>query len=126
MKKIIAIIMIALGSIAQAGTSHLSYQVHSRHNHFHHVHRVPGPVIVSPHRFHYGHRHHWVVPAVIGGAVVYSIANNNIAPQVIPLVVDQSDTIVINGVLYKKTVMIVNGIEQQVFVKVETNEIITN
>lgn len=122
MKKIIGIIMIALSGPAWAGIPHSQIHVHHGHNHFHRAHRIHNPIVVHPHHFRY--RYNWVVPAVIGGAVVYSITNTN--THVVPMTLDQSDQIVINGILYKKTVMIVNGVEQIVFVKVDTNEIVNN
>jgi len=77
------------------------------------------------HRWHHGHHHHrhwhpnygWVVPAVIGGAVVYAATRP--APVVVqqPTVVLQPNQVIIDGVVYTKQVMIINGVETEVLVK---------
>lgn len=77
------------------------------------------------HRWHHGHHHNrhwhpnygWVVPAVIGGAVVYAATRP--APVVVqqPTVVLQPNQVIIDGVVYTKQVMIINGVETEVLVK---------
>ena len=74
------------------------------------------------------HRHHlnyhkqwhpnygWVLPAVIGGTVVYAATRP--APIVVqtPVYV-QPNQVVIDGVVYTKQVMVINGLEQEVLVR---------
>jgi hypothetical protein len=71
---------------------------------------------------HFDHHQHrgnwgWVAPAVIGGAVVYGITHS--APVVVqqPVYIQQSPTVVIDGVVYVKQVMVVNGVAQEVLVR---------
>lgn len=77
------------------------------------------------HRGHHGHLHHrhwhhahgWVVPAVVGGTMVYLATRP--APVVVqqPSVVLQPNQVVIDGVIYNKQIMIINGTETEVLVK---------
>ena len=74
---------------------------------------------------HYGHRHHhhggswgWVAPALIGGAAVYAITRPPVVVQQPPVVVQQSPEIVyIDGVAYRKQLMLVNGSYQEVLIR---------
>jgi hypothetical protein len=60
---------------------------------------------------------------VIGGAVVYGLTRP--APVVIqqpvyiqqPVVVDQPQVVIIDGVVYNKQTMIVNGVSQEVLIR---------
>lgn len=99
MKAILALVLVCLSGTAMAQ--------HHGHRHFgHHHHRHWHP--------HYG----WVVPALVGGAVVYA-ASSRPAPVVVqqPTVVLQPNQVVIDGVVYTKQVMIINGVETEVLVK---------
>ncbi len=77
------------------------------------------------HRWHHGHHHHrhwhpnygWVVPAVIGGAVVYAATRPSPVVVQQPTVVLQPNQVIIDGVVYTKQVMIINGVETEVLVK---------
>ena len=97
MKKLIAILAL-LPSLSFANGHH-------GHRHLHHRHWHSPPV------------HHWVVPAIIGGAVVYAATRPD--PVVIqqPSVVLQSNQVVIDGVIYTKQIMIINGLQTEVLVK---------
>jgi hypothetical protein len=75
---------------------------------------------------HFDHHQHrgnwgWVAPAVIGGAVVYGLTHS--APVVVqqqPVYIQQPVapvTVVIDGVVYVKQVMVVNGVAQEVLVR---------
>ena len=74
---------------------------------------------------HHGHRHHhghnnwgWVAPALIGGAAVYAITRPPVVVQQPPVVVQQSTEIVyIDGVAYRKQLMLVNGSYQEVLIR---------
>jgi hypothetical protein len=89
--------------------------------------------LAGPHG-HHGHRHyhqrhwhnpaphHWIVPALIGGAVVYAATRPD------PVIVQQSapapivvnpQYVIIDGITYKKEVMVVNGIAQEVLIRVQ-------
>jgi hypothetical protein len=76
-----------------------------RHHHFHNHHR------------HWNHPHNWVVPAIIGGAVVYAATRPETVIIQNPPVVNQPQTVVIDGVVYTKQVMIINGVQTEVLVK---------
>jgi hypothetical protein len=103
MKNIIAATFIGLLSAPVAA------QHHHGMRHFDH----------QPYRGGWG----WVAPAVIGGAVVYSLTRP--APVVVqqpvyiqqPVVVDQPQVVIIDGVAYTKQTMIVNGVAQEVLVR---------
>jgi hypothetical protein len=70
---------------------------------------------------HRGSNWGWVAPAVIGGAVVYGLTHS--APVVVqqqPVYIQQPVapvTVVIDGVVYVKQVMVVNGVAQEVLVR---------
>jgi hypothetical protein len=67
----------------------------------------------------------WVGPAIIGGIVGYELARP--APPVIvqqppviiqqPPIVTDSNVVIINGIVYHKQQMIINGVTQEVLVK---------
>ena len=75
------------------------------------------------------HRHHqgyysswgWVGPTVIGGVIGYEIAKNQqpiVVQQVPPsVIVNTYEVVYINGIAYKKQNMFVNGIWQEVLIK---------
>ena len=81
----------------------------------------------SPHHHghrHYGHRHwhsppvhHWVVPALIGGAVVYAATRPEPVIVQQPAVVLQPNQVLIDGVVYTKQIMIINGVQQEVLMR---------
>ena len=80
--------------------------------------------IASPtHGHHHRHWHgpsihHWIAPALIGGAVVYAATRPDpIIVQQQPPVVLQPNQVIIDGVVYTRARMIVNGIEQEVLVR---------
>ena len=76
---------------------------------------------------HYGHRHNhyhggggwgWVAPALIGGAAVYAITRPPVVVQQPPVIVQQpSDIVYIDGVAYRKQLMLVNGAYQEVLIR---------
>ena len=77
-----------------------------RHHHWH----------PKPHN-HWHHNHNWIVPALIGGAVVYAATRPNvISIQEAPVVVN-NQYIVVDGVTYKRELMIINGISQEIWIK---------
>ena len=78
------------------------------------------------HRWNHGHHHRhwhpgygWVVPAVIGGAVVYAATRPApvIVQQPVPSVVLQPNQVIIDGIVYTKQIMIINGVETEVLVR---------
>ena len=99
MKTLLAIFALTLSSTAFA--QHHGHRWH--HNHHHHRH------------WHYNHG--WVVPAIIGGAVVYAATRPD--PVVIqqPTIVLQPNQVIIDGVVYTKQIMIINGVQTEVLVK---------
>lgn len=102
MKTFIAALALSVSSVVMAGPHH--------HAHRHHVHRHwQSPPI-----------HHWVVPALIGGAVVYAATRPDPVVVQQPVIIQQplqSNQIVIDGVIYTRQIMIVNGIQQEVLVR---------
>jgi len=101
MKTIIAALAISFSTLAIAGPYH-------RH---HHRHWAP-PV----HHWHYNHG--WIVPALIGGTIVYAATRPD------PVIVQQPQSVVvtnqymvIDGITYRRELMIINGISQEVWVK---------
>lgn len=83
----------------------------------------------AQHRHHHHHpvypsRHYnWVAPLVIGGIAGYAIANRPVAPQVPPNVYpnyvysNPPDLIYIDGVAYRRERMYINGVWQDVLVR---------
>jgi hypothetical protein len=93
MKKIIALLLITISASAMA-------QYH------HHNHRYSGGG--------WG----WVAPAVIGGAVVYA-ATRPVVVQQPPVIVQQpTDVVYIDGIAYRKQLMLVNGVYQEVLIRI--------
>ena len=86
---------------------------------------------------HYGHHGHgccyrggysnnWIVPAIVGGFVGYEISRQQqpvivqqpVIIQQPPVVMQQpSEIVYIDGVAYKKQIMVVNGVAQEVLVR---------
>lgn len=99
MKYILGLITFLFASTAIAGPHHHG------HRHFHHRHWHSPPA------------HHWVVPALIGGAVVYAATRPDPVVVQQPTVVLQPNQIVIDGVIYSKQIMVINGVTQEVLVR---------
>lgn len=73
---------------------------------------------------HHGHAKHgngwgWVVPAVIGGTIVYAATRPQVVVQQPPVIVQQpsAEVVYIDGVPYKKQLMVINGQAQEVLVR---------
>ena len=80
---------------------------------------------------HHNHRGYggggwgWVAPAVIGGAVVYAATRPPVVVQQPPIVVQQppvvmqqpTDIVYIDGFAYRKQLMLVNGVYQEVLIR---------
>jgi hypothetical protein len=99
MKKLLAFLALTASSLALASPHHHG------HRHFHHRHWHSPPA------------HHWVVPALIGGAVVYAATRPDPVVVQQPTVVLQPNQVIIDGVIYTKQIMIINGIQQEVLVR---------
>ena len=83
---------------------------HHRHHGFERHH--------NRHHHHWHHRNNWVVPAIIGGAVVYAATRPDpVIVQQPPPVVIQPNQVVIDGVLYTRQWMFINGSYQEVLVR---------
>lgn len=78
MKRLLAILLLASSSLAVAGPNHGHGNRHGYYNNHGH------------HHSHWHNRHGWVVPAVIGGAVVYA-ATRPVVVQQPPVVVQQQN-----------------------------------
>lgn len=99
MKKIlVSLFLLSFSSVAVAGPY--------GHRHHHHRHWHSPPV------------HHWVVPALIGGAVVYAATRPDpvVVQQPAPVVLN-SQYIIVDGITYKKELMIINGISQEIWIR---------
>jgi len=99
----LAALFLTFSSLASANGFHR----HHGHGHGHRHH-------------HWHHNHSWVVPALVGGAVAYAVTRPYIIEQ--PLVIQQPQYIqqtqvVIDGVVYNKQIMVVNGVQQEVLVR---------
>jgi len=99
MKKLLALILLTASSTALA-------QYHG-HGHRHYAHR----------HWHSPPAHHWIVPALIGGAVVYAATRPDPVIVQQPTLILQPNQVVIDGVIYTRQIMIVNGIQQEVLVR---------
>ena len=96
MKRLIALILVSLSVSAMAQYPH--------HNHRHGGYGGGG----------WG----WVAPAVIGGAVVYAATRPQVVVQQPPVVVQQpTDVVYIDGIAYRKQLMLVNGAYQEVLIR---------
>jgi hypothetical protein len=83
---------------------------HDHHRWNHHRHHIER-------HHHWHHRNNWVVPAIIGGAVVYAATRPTPVIVQQPTVVLQPNQIIIDGVVYNKQIMIINGVETEVLVR---------
>ncbi len=97
MKTLIAALALTLSSTAFAQHGH-----HNRHHNWHHKHHDHG---------------RWIVPAIIGGAVVYAATRPDPVIVQQPTVVLQPNQVIIDGVVYTKQIMIINGVHQEVLVR---------
>jgi hypothetical protein len=78
-------------------------QAEAQHRHYH-----------KPH--HHWH-HNWIVPALISGAVVYAVTRpDSITIQQSPVVI-QNQYIIVDGITYKRELLIINGISQEVWIR---------
>jgi hypothetical protein len=76
--------------------------------------------------FHNRHWHHnqgwWVAPAIIGGVTTYALTRPYVIERPVivqnPATVIDPQYVVIDGVTYQKSIMLVNGIQQEVLIKV--------
>lgn len=105
-----------IGLIAASGLTYASQTLagpHHGHRHHHYQHRHWAPPV-----------HHWVVPALIGGAVVYAATRPDpVVVQPAPVIVNppiqNTQYVIIDGITYQRQVMMVNGVAQEVLVRVQ-------
>jgi len=97
MKKILAALVFVMPNLVFAQ----HYYGHRHHNH--HVHRHYAP-------------NWWVAPVVIGTAIGagYALTRPTYAQQT---VIIDTNQVVIDGVIYTKQIMIINGVQTEVLVK---------
>ncbi|NBP00035.1 MAG: hypothetical protein EBU90_07865 [Proteobacteria bacterium] len=101
----IAAITLTFSATLFAGPYGHGHRYHEHHNHFHNR--------------HWHHSHSWVVPALIGSAVVYAATRPDpIIVQPAPVIV-QPNQVVIDGIIYNRQIMIVNGVQQEVLVRTQ-------
>jgi len=69
----------------------------------------------------YRYPYNWVAPAVVGGFIGYEISNTQqpviVQQPVQSQVITDSNVVIINGVIYHKQYMNINGVLQEVLVK---------
>lgn len=75
-----------------------------QHHHRHHAHR-------------WHHRNDWIVPAIIGGAVVYAATRPDPVIVQQPQIVLQPNQVIIDGIVYTRQWMLINGVYQEVLVR---------
>jgi hypothetical protein len=93
MKKLIALLLITLSATAMAQ--------HRPHHHH-----------------HGGHGWGWVAPALIGGAVVYAATRPPVVVQQPPVAVQQpTDVVYLDGIAYRRQLMLINGVYQEVLIR---------
>jgi hypothetical protein len=95
MKRLLVLLTFCLATVAQA-----------QHRHFHHHH-------------HYGSDWRWLAPAIIGGAVVYAATRPPVVvspPQPV-FTTPSSDVVYIDGMPYRKQLVLINGYYQEVLVR---------
>lgn len=93
MKQLIALILVSLGTTALA-----QHRPHHHHGHG-------------------GHGWGWVAPALITGAVVYAATRPPVVVQQ-PVVIQQpTDVVYIDGIAYRRQMMLVNGYYQEVLIR---------
>jgi hypothetical protein len=95
MKQLLVILALCLSTVAQA-----------QHRHFHH------------HHHHYGSDWRWVAPAIIGGAVVYAVTRPPVVVQRPVVTAPPSDIVYIDGMPYRKQLVLINGYYQEVLVRI--------
>ena len=59
----------------------------------------------------------WIIPALIGGAVVYAATRPQVVEQQVIIQQPPVDVVYINGIAYRKQIMVVNGQYQEVLVR---------
>ena len=66
------------------------------------------------------HRHdpnHWIVPALIGGAVIYAVTRPPtvvVAPPPAPVA---QDIMILDGIAYRRQIMIIDGQSREVWIR---------
>jgi hypothetical protein len=71
----------------------------------------------GPQHHHHARGNNWIIPALIGGAVVYAATRPPVVEQQIIIQQPSVDVVYINGIAYRKQVMLVNGQYQEVLVR---------
>ena len=85
-----------------------AFSANAQHNGWRHGH----------HSGYYGNNSwNWVAPALIGGAVVYAATRPVIVQQQPVIVPPPTDIVYIDGIAYRKQVMVINGQYQEVLIR---------
>ena len=72
----------------------------------------------GPQHHYHARGNGWIVPALIGGAVVYAATRPDpVIVQQPQVIVQPSDIVYINGFAYRKQIMVVDGQYQEVLVR---------
>jgi hypothetical protein len=69
------------------------------------------------HHHHHARGNGWIIPALIGGAVVYAATRPQVVEQQVIIQQSPVDVVYINGIAYRKQIMVVNGQYQEVLVR---------
>ena len=103
MKHLLAFVLTVFTASAFAGPNgYHGSALHTQHHHHHHG----------------GHGWGWVAPALVTGAVVYAITRPPVVVQQPPVVQQPTDIIYIDGVAYRKQLVMINGYYQEVLVRI--------
>jgi hypothetical protein len=71
----------------------------------------------GPQHHHHARGNNWIIPALIGGAVVYAATRPQVIEQQVIIQQPPVDVVYINGIAYRKQIMVVNGQYQEVLVR---------
>jgi hypothetical protein len=102
-----------IGLVAALGITYAGQTLAGPH-HGHRQHRH-----WAPPAHHWHHNHSWIVPALIGGTVVYAATRPDPVIVQQPQIVQNPQYVVIDGITYKKVIMLVNGAAQEVLIRAE-------
>ena len=112
MKKIVTGIILSIMAVAASAQYNPNH--HPRHTS---NSMIRGQGWVGPQHHHHARDNNWIIPALIGGAVVYAATRPQVVEQQVIIQQPPVDVVYINGIAYRKQIMVVNGQYQEVLVR---------